>query len=79
MDPRQKHDSETRKPSPIERRLIRWATECYVGCRQFELTPGQTQRVLMDELEWRLLPVGERPVDAPGEEVIGEQIQCAPF
>lgn len=60
-------------------RLLNTVADCIAALVLFGIPRERAERIVMEELEWRLFPAGERPVDAPGEEVIEEQIQAAPF
>lgn len=68
------------KPPSIEIRLANLIADCIAALVLWDIPRDRAERIVMDELEWRLLPAGERPVEpAVGEGVIGEQIQSAPF
>lgn len=78
MHPRQRHDSETRKPSRLEIRLANTIADCIAVLILWGIPRHRAERIVMEELEWRVLPLMYPPVE-PARDVIEEQEQEAPF
>jgi len=76
---RQQHASETAKPTRMERRLCNTIADLSIALQLFGIPRERAGQIILEELEFRLFPVGQRPAEKGDEGVIERQKQESPF
>jgi len=76
---RQQHVSETAKPTRIERRLFNTIADLSIALQLFGIPRERAGQIILEELEWRLFPAGQRPAEVGNEGVIEKQKQEVPW